>query len=364
MNKRNKQNIKRWRASAYGVALLLLIAAGCDGLSDANEEAEIDNEQPDIVASWQTLDFPWSSVGFSHSGDVLALMVHDGDLIVGGWFGAGNYIARWDGSTWHQMGTGMNGPVKAFGIFEGHLIAGGVFTMAGGQSANSIARWDGSAWKPLGEGITGSVMGGDPVVEALTVHEGNLIAAGTFATAGGQTANSIARWDGSEWQSMGTKEMGRALALIVHEDVLIVGGEGTVSQWDGSEWQEMVSGIINTFTIHKGDLYAGGYINSAAVYRLDDSTWQSVGTGTKEYANAFAVHEDALITGGDFPDTFGAGTNHIARWDGTTWQPMGEGMDSSISALTVYKGDLIAGGSFRSAGGNTSASFVARWGMP
>jgi len=42
MKKRNNTTSKEWRASVYGVAfLLMVVAAGCDGVSDANEEQDI-----------------------------------------------------------------------------------------------------------------------------------------------------------------------------------------------------------------------------------------------------------------------------------------------------------------------------------
>ena len=45
MNKRNKQNSKRWRATAYWVALLLLMVTGCDNLtsSEGGSDLQFDN---------------------------------------------------------------------------------------------------------------------------------------------------------------------------------------------------------------------------------------------------------------------------------------------------------------------------------
>jgi trimeric autotransporter adhesin len=57
-------------------------------------------------------------------------------------------------------------------------------------AAGRIARWDGSAWHPMGAGF-------DQFVASLFVYAGDLIAAGSFTTAGGVAANGVARWDGS-----------------------------------------------------------------------------------------------------------------------------------------------------------------------
>lgn len=51
-------------------------------------------------------------------------------------------------------------------------------------------------WQPIGEGVGG-------VPYAITSYDGDLIAAGAFTSAGGQPANRIARWNGSDWEAMG-----------------------------------------------------------------------------------------------------------------------------------------------------------------
>jgi peptidoglycan hydrolase-like amidase len=87
----------------------------------------------------------------------------------------------------------------ALTVYNGELIAGGEFTYAGGVTCNGIARWNGSQWQPLGTGMNGSLR-----CRALTVYNGELIAGGWFTTAGGVTCNYIARWNGSQWQPLGT----------------------------------------------------------------------------------------------------------------------------------------------------------------
>ena len=107
---------------------------------------------------------------------------------------------------------GCNDRVCALTVYDGDLIAGGFFTEAGDVPVARIARWDGHTWQPLGQGVAGEreytdTTGGSiifpPHVLALTVYAGDLIAAGSFSEAGGQTAHSIARWDGAAWQPLG-----------------------------------------------------------------------------------------------------------------------------------------------------------------
>ncbi|MGB9613419.1 MAG: chitobiase/beta-hexosaminidase C-terminal domain-containing protein, partial [Candidatus Margulisiibacteriota bacterium] len=48
---------------------------------------------------------------------------------------------------WQALGSGMNGSVYALAVdSSGNLYAGGSFTTAGGVSANRIAKWNGSSW--------------------------------------------------------------------------------------------------------------------------------------------------------------------------------------------------------------------------
>lgn len=49
--------------------------------------------------------------------------------------------------------TGMNGTVYALTTDSaGNLYAGGVFTTAGGTTANNVAKWNGTTWSSLGTG--------------------------------------------------------------------------------------------------------------------------------------------------------------------------------------------------------------------
>ena len=92
---------------------------------------------------------------------------------------------------WGPLGSGMNSDVYALTVYNGELIAGGNFTTAGGVACNRIARWNGSQWQPLGTGMSGT---SSPFIRTLTVFNGELIAGGSFTTAGGVTCNYIARW--------------------------------------------------------------------------------------------------------------------------------------------------------------------------
>ena len=61
------------------------------------------------------------------------------------------------------------------------LYAGGDFTTAGGVSANYIAKWDGESWSALGSGMGGFPDSPDPYVNVLVFD-----ASGTLLYTGGR----------------------------------------------------------------------------------------------------------------------------------------------------------------------------------
>jgi len=227
--------------------------------------------------------------------------------------------------TWSSLSTGMNDWVYASTIYNGDLIVGGKFTSAGGVSANHIARWDGSSWSPLGSGVNGKV-------NALIVYEGNLVAAGEFTSADGIDVNFIAQWDGTSWNDE-------------------LGGVGST---------------VTSLAVVGNDLFAGGYFTEADntpvnyIAKRDTAGWVSLGGGMSGQVMALTVHNGELYAGGFFTMAGGQNANHIAKWDGTAWSPLGSGISNIVYTLSEYNGDLIAGGLFLSAGG-ISANHIAAW---
>ncbi len=369
------------------------------------------------IARWN--GSAWRPVGSGMNCAVQALAEYNGDLVAGGCFiasggdGDAASVARWDGAAWQPLGGGIGGSspsVRALLVHNGELIAGGNFTTAGGVTASSIARWDGAAWHPLGSGMDGSY----PSVRALAVHKGELVAGGYFATAGGVTANAIARWDGASWHPLGTgMEGGHATtpsvdALAVYQGELIAGGTFTaaggvtansIARWDGSAWQPLGAGVgddpewddpaVFALAVYNGELIAGGqFATAGSVYasriaRWNGSDWEPMASGMsgfdgrggieRPYVDALTQYNGELIAGGGFTGAGAVSTESIARWDGSDWQSLGSlGISglydteySPVHALAVHgcglSEKLVAGGNFITAGNEVSA-FWARFG--
>lgn len=145
---------------------------------------------------------------------ILASVVHDGTLYVGGDF-------TWlDGTTLQPVGDGFNGSVRVLESIQGDLYAGGDFTQSGGQEINRIARLDGASgtWQPVHEGFNQSV-------HALAEFHQKPIAAGAFTESGSNPVPYIAWLDSTEgWQPVGDDINRTVSALLVHGDTLIAGG--------------------------------------------------------------------------------------------------------------------------------------------
>lgn len=267
-------------------------------------------------------------------------------------------------SAWQPLGTGLNSAVRSIVIdSSNNLYVGGDFTTAGGTTANYIAKWNGSAWSAVG---TGTDL--DLYVNALAINGTDLYVGGSFSTFGGAVGDYIQKWNGSTWSAMdvGTDGDVNALAVDSTNNILYVGGAFTaiglaasaanrVAKWDlvGNAWSATSFNDTNPFNT----------VNSLA---LD-------GVGN-------------LYAGGIFITVGGISAKKIARWDGSAWFALGSatgtgipvnGVNSTssngINAIVVksvtdygspyYYSDLFIGGSFSKIANSSAptANNVAEW---
>ena len=385
----------------------------------------------DGIAKWDGLS--WKPLGTGTSlwgkegGTVYALSVFDdgsGDgpaLYAGGIFDAAggvtvNGIAKWNGVEWAALGTGTGyleifGLVYAITVFDDNsgggpaLYAGGEFTTAGGVKANNIAKWDGSEWTALGTGIDGLV------VSLAVFDDGSgggpaLYAGGAFTTAGGVTANHIAKWNGSTWSSLGTGLNGDfsvfVSSLAVFDDgsaggpALYAGGRFDVAggavavgiaKWNGFSWSALGTGIGGSVAalavfddgsgggsalFTGGDIYTVGGVPANNIAKWNGTAWLRLGTGIDGSVVSLTVFDDgsgggsALYAGGEFVTAGGVVVSRIAKWNGSTWSSLGTGLNNVVSALAVFDDGsgggpaLYAGGYFTSAGG-LAVNNIAKW---
>lgn len=373
----------------------------------------------DRLAVWDGAS--WSAFGTGANRSVEALCVYDDKqgggpaLYIGGEFkGAGGapmgHIAKWDGVNWLPVAGGTNATVRALAVYDDpgpagpELYVGGDFARVGPNNliATHIAKWNGSSWSPLGGGVSASVL-------ALAVHTetGNqpaLYAGGAFTIAGAQPAHHIAKWNGSNWSSLGSGTEGTngwVYALIEYDEGtatgldLYAGGDFTtaggvsalgIARWDGSSWSSVggpagAGGSVRDFAVYDEghgngpELFAGGFMDSC-LKRWNGSSWSVAGGGVNNFVYALTVHDDgcgggpALYVGGAFTvagGTGGVAANRIARWDGMNWSPLGNGMHTNVLVLAPHDDGqgggpaLFAGGQFYS-DLDSGDSYLAKWG--
>jgi hypothetical protein len=252
----------------------------------------IDKQVYNGIARWNGSNWiPYQNgVGSLYgSSYVGTLQTYNNKLIVGGMFDIvsaqnANNFAAWDGTQWSLLGSGLNGYVTEMIESNGDLIVSGEFKTAVGLNSLRIARWNGTTWismPPLSEpaqlaeyngvlvagsdqilGLFGSKwksfgggLGG--VISELLVHDGGLIVAGNFASAGGTPASNIAIWQNGAWNTLqggasSPNQYSSVSDVVMHEGELIVAGNflfagpsriRNIARWTGDVWKPLDSGF-------------------------------------------------------------------------------------------------------------------------
>jgi trimeric autotransporter adhesin len=219
---------------------------------------------------------------------------------------------------------------------NGDLVAGGTFSTAGGTAAALIARWDGSAWAPLGVGFTGTGFFAAPGVRALLVRStGELIAGGRFENSGTTVVDHIASWNGTAWAS--------------------VGGGVTSSHLNGEAQVLALAELPSGALVAAGNFGQAGLQLTGRIAQWNGSVWSNMSSGWP--VGAFPVRclafrrDGTLVAGGTYGAGFGGSGPLVASWDGASWNPistlhsvggLGDGYVAALAPLP--NGDVLVGG--------------------
>lgn len=358
------------------------------------------------IARWDGIQ--WSPIlsGTANgvSSTVHSLVMSGTEVIAGGEFmRAGgsivNYIARWNGVRWSGFGSGTAFAVNSVVMSGTDVYAGGSFNLAGGSPANGVAKWSG-AWSALPPAGVNGVSGSNANVLALAASAGlGLVAGGDFETAGGIDALKIARFRaGTGWTPLGAQVSNGLVgtgfadvkALARRGNDVIAGGSfysagqttaHNVAKLNGATWSplvsgtnEGVSGTVYALTVSGTEVIVGGSFGLAAglpvsnVARWDGVRWAGLFSGTANGVNGdvYALASDGVnvYAGGSFNLASGQPVSNVAKWDGVRWSPLfsgtNQGVDGAVYALHIDGSDVYAGGSFDHAGG-MSATNIAKW---
>jgi hypothetical protein len=176
----------------------IYICGGIDsiGVAGASTKIPVSN-----VARWNGNE--WHSIGNELNsyvlsiaagpvGTVYALAYSNTDSV--------DHIVKWDGTAWHSIGTvhSINtGPPHLSADRNGNAYICGDYDSIGGISC-SCAMWNGSSWRALNKRLRVTYKG------QISDNSGNLYVAGEFDSIGDCAAHNIARWNGHEWESLGS----------------------------------------------------------------------------------------------------------------------------------------------------------------
>ncbi len=381
----NRGNLtERFTASTYGIRQDFIISASPAGAGDLSLELELRgakaanslNGVSIIMDNGRKLEyhrlFITDAFGKSFPGEMKAISedhicisVHDSGAA---------YPLTIDptitDANWLVIG-GLNGSVLATVVSGTDVYVGGNFTTAGGASANYIAKWNGSAWSALSTGLNGSV-------SAIAVNGSDVYVGGSFTLAGDVAVEKIAKWDGSAWSALGSGLNGSVTGIAVNgSDVYVVGAFSSaggnpatrIAKWNGSAWSALGSGTNNSvysITVSGSDVYVGGDFSLAGgvsanrIAKWDGSTWSGLGTGFNSRVNAIAVSGSDVYVGGSFTLAGAVSVEKVAKWDGTAWSALGSGLNNTAYAVAVSGSNVFVGGVFTWAG-SVQTYYIAKW---
>lgn len=303
-----------------------------------------------------------------------AAVVHDGELIVGGYFTSihqvdTRHVAKWNGRAWEAVGQASSS-VNELATSGGSLFYGSAPFVS--DNEGDISRFDGSSWTRVG---TLTVVDDYVRIDAMIDLGGTLVVSGRFDAVDGLPVNGIAAFDGSAWSAVGSGPGvpgTRITALAIHGQDLVAAGDFTIAgggfadriaRWNGSTWLPVGNGLpdpAQTLVEFDGDLWAG-FATSATtaegseVRRWDGSAWVSAGDGVIDLCGFFAsftssrsvldfgVHDGQLYLGGTFTTGFTSDGAIAGTWNGSSWERLGFfGGEAEDFAGNYFVGNVVS----------------------
>lgn len=223
-----------------------------------------------------------------------------------------------------------------------------------------ILRWNGMDWDTLGTDLNGPV-------SRMVRHEGRLcISSNRF----------VLRWNGAQWDTLGSGHANFISDLEVFNGELYALGElAILSVWNGTDWiPQNVPWTLSSpraLQTFDGELYVSGFFQSehgSNIIRWNGAEWNGLGNGIPwlnllEFGivhSKMAVYDSQLYITSNFLQQQGNPDDHIARWDGVNWLSVGGGLNDMAYMFAVYHDELYVTGWFSEAGG-IQVPRIAKW---
>jgi hypothetical protein len=322
---------------------------------------------------------------------VEAATIHEGQLIVGGYFTSihdvpARHVARWNGFGWEALGAGAASRVTALASYNGELYNGNAF------SEGAVARLDGSGWYRVGTFLISS---GLVYIDAMIEFGGFLIVAGLFDEVDGSPHSGFAVYDGSSWSSLAGGPAGpgqRVTSLCIWQGDLVAAGDFTVAgggvadriaRWTGTSWVPIGAGLpdaAESMLEFDGELWAGFWSSVAGseVRRWDGVNWIDSGAGVTDLTWFFssssrgildlAEFDGQIYLGGSFETGYTSPGFMAGRWNGSSWETFGElngygedfGGTFAFNVLVPWGSRLVLAGYFPFVAGHDIEN-IAAW---
>ncbi len=148
-----------------------------------------------------------------------------------------------------------------------------IFVLQPSASPTEVVAQTADAWSTR----FGAVGANDDIL-VLAVHEGLLIAGGSFVDVGGVPAHHIAAWDGSHWTALGSGLPSMVTALFSDGVRLYAGMTGGVWSWDGTVWSQIADETVVLGAVVQIGSYAGSLL-VGVVSGIHGSLLREQGTG-------------------------------------------------------------------------------------
>jgi len=335
----------------------------------------------DRIAKWDGTNWNALGLGIDTYG-VYSIIVSGGDIYFGGSYklygntsGNNDCIAKWDGTNLSLVGTGLRSTVTSMDLYDGKLLLGGQFASEG---AYYLTVWDGTNFVEVG-----NPNGLNAYVKSIAISGKDIYVGGNFANAGGNpNADGIARWDGTNWNSLGSGLNSTVNKIAVSGNNLYVGGHFTnaggiatadyIARWDGTNWNSVGGGLnaaVQAIAISGSDIYVGGNFTDAGgiatadrIAKWNGSTWSALGSGFNSSVNAVEISGDNIYAGGGFTLSGSLSCNRIAKWNGSAWSALGpNNLNGQVNTIAISGNNVFVGGGFSDVGGNLNADFIVLW---
>jgi hypothetical protein len=299
------------------------------------------------------------------------------------------YGLRRTNGQWALLGSGFNAAVSVVKADpkRGRVYFGGSFTTANGVTVNGICYWNGTTFVAMG-GATKGVAGGSTGVRAIAIApNGDVWVGGDFTSAGGSTADGLARWNNATdtWTVFTNGTPGDIIFALAIDSQGNVYGGGAFINWDGNANEDRIwkyngsvfsalgtgmNEYVSTLEIDSSDnLYAGGLFTTAGgttvnyIAKWNGSAWSALSSGmSAEVFWIFYMRNGNLAVGGNFTTAGGVSASRIAIWNGSTFYPLGSGVNGSVTRIVERdNGNILAAGGFSTAGNLTTTDRLAEW---